>query len=61
VSKAESFRNCRDDPEQVHLLIEIYFNIIKEVVNGKDYQMLVKGIGNNNLVKAYNPDNEKNA
>ncbi len=51
------FRNCRGDPEQVFLFIEIYFNIIKEVVNSKEYQSLVKGAGSSNLVKAYNPDN----
>jgi len=55
------FRNSKDDPEQVFLFIEIYFNILREVVNSQVYQQLVKGVGSNNLVKAYNPDNEKNA
>jgi hypothetical protein len=30
---------------------------MKEVVNSPMYQSLVKGVGSNNLVKAYNPDN----
>ncbi len=32
-----------------------------EVVQSQQYQQLIKGVGSNNLVKAYNPDNEKNA
>jgi hypothetical protein len=61
LSKTGVFRNSKDDPEQVYLLIDIYFNIMEEVVQSQQYQQLIKGVGSNNLVKAYNPDNEKNA
>lgn len=42
------------------LLIIIYINLLKNLINSKDYQNLIKGGNTNNLVKAYNPDNEKN-
>lgn len=45
----------------MYLFIDIYFNILHEIVESQAYQQLVKGVGSNNLVKAYNPDNEKNA
>ena len=61
LSKTSLFRNSKDDPEQVYFLIDIYFNIMEEVVESQQYQQLIKGVGSNNLVKAYNPDNEKNA
>jgi hypothetical protein len=61
LSKTATFRNSKDDPEQVYLLIDIYFNIMAELVQSQLYQQLIKGVGSNNLVKAYNPDNEKNA
>ena len=35
-------------------------NLLKELINSSEYQRLVKGAGANTLVKAYNPDNEKN-
>jgi hypothetical protein len=61
ISKTSIFRNSKDDPEQIYLFIDIYFNILGEVIESSTYQQLIKGVGSNNLVKAYNPDNEKNA
>lgn len=42
------------------LLILVYVNLLRELIDSKDYQGLVKGNSANNLVKVYNPDNEKN-
>jgi hypothetical protein len=44
----------------VVLLILVYVNLLRELIDSKDYQGLVKGNSANNLVKVYNPDNEKN-
>ena len=59
-SKATAFQNSIADPEQILLLCLIYLNLLKELINSTEYQRLVKGAGNNALVKVYNPDNEKN-
>lgn len=59
ISKSQKFSSSREDPEQVCLLVQIYFCLLKELVQSQIYQSLVKGVGSNNLVKAYNPDNEK--
>ena len=39
------------------LLIIIYINLLKNLIESKDYQSLIKGNNTNNLVKVYNPDN----
>ena len=59
-SKAVNFQRSTADPEQILLLALIYLNLLKELINSSEYNRLVKGAGANNLVKAYNPDNEKN-
>jgi hypothetical protein len=58
--KAANFQKSNADPEQILLLALIYLNLLKELINSSEYQRLVKGAGANTLVKAYNPDNEKN-
>ena len=58
--KSQSFQQSTADPEQILLLALIYMNLLKELINSSEYQRLVKGAGANTLVKAYNPDNEKN-
>lgn len=42
------------------LLILIYLNLLYDLIESREYQNLVKGNNANNLVKVYNPDNEKN-
>lgn len=42
------------------LLILIYLNLLNDLIDSREYQNLVKGNNANNLVKVYNPDNEKN-
>jgi hypothetical protein len=42
------------------LLILIYLNLLRVLIASKEYQGLVKGNNANNLIKVYNPDNEKN-
>jgi len=42
------------------LLALIYINLLKELIQTTEYQRLVKGNSGSALVKAYNPDNEKN-
>jgi hypothetical protein len=59
-ARAASFQASHGDPEQVMLLILIYTNLLRELIDSKEYQGLVKGNSANNLVKVYNPDNEKN-
>ena len=59
-SKATSFQSSQSDPEQIMLLILVYINLLKELIDSKEYQSLIKGNNANNLVKVYNPDNEKN-
>lgn len=39
------------------LLILIYINLLKNLIDSKEYQSLIKGNNANNLVKVYNPDN----
>jgi hypothetical protein len=35
-------------------------NILRELIDSKEYQNLIKGNNANSLIKVYNPDNEKN-
>ena len=58
--RATAFQASRADPEQVMLLILIYMNLLRDLIESKEYQSLVKGNSANSLVKVYNPDNEKN-
>lgn len=59
-AKAVSFQSSQADPEQIMLLILIYLNLLYDLIESREYQNLVKGNNANNLVKVYNPDNEKN-
>ena len=47
--------------EQVYFVSSIYFCLLRHLIEGHDYQTLVKGKnqGNSNAIKVYNPDHER--